>query len=434
MSCTGVNSPTICVLPFSHTMIHSNGDIIPCCAVDRAYDANGKVFNVKTHKISEFWNSDFQKQLRLDLIAGKAPESCNECWKLENSDHTKGSSARLNNQTRIPLERVKDRIAYAEDNGGELNVDWFDMQISTGNLCNLSCKMCGPVNSTMFSSFFLDRGFTNREISFSKSSKGLYIGGELGELHDWPVHYPLSTILKDHYESLTCIWLTGGEPTIIKENLEFLEDLVATGHSQHILAFINTNCTTINKRLLDVLTHFQGVMFQLSIDAIDEIAYIQRTPSRWPFIEKNIDDIFYWLVEQNNVHQNSVCFNSVVTNLNFHQVPTMWKHLITRYHKYHDQVYTGFGFSPVVAADINFGFSIVPSRVRDQVKLELDELRLMPEVMVSHELLGNIEKFTHYLDTIDYPDSNEEMHFMLDRLQKVHPELNIKEIYSIYYT
>jgi len=175
-------------------------------------------------------------------------------------------------------------------------------------------------------------------------------------------------------------------------------------------------------------------MFQLSIDAIDEIAYIQRTPSRWPFIEKNIDDIFYWLVEQNNVHQNSVCFNSVVTNLNFHQVPTMWKHLITRYHKYHDQVYTGFGFSPVVAADINFGFSIVPSRVRDQVKLELDELRLMPEVMVSHELLGNIEKFTHYLDTIDYPDSNEEMHFMLDRLQKVHPELNIKEIYSIYYT
>jgi len=414
-------------------MIQPNGDIVSCCAIlGRMTDDQQQVYNVNTHNISDFWNSQEQKQLRLDLINGKEPECCNSCWKLENKDHTKGNSVRKNANDRIPLSRVQDRIQYAAENNGELNVDWIDMQISTGNLCNLACKMCGPDNSIQYSEFFLDRNITTKQqIKFSKTSIGVLNGGEFGDLYDWPVKRPLATILKDHYSSLETVWLTGGEPTIIKENIDFLEDLVTTGHSQHILAFINTNCTNVNKRLLDILGNFDQVMFNLSIDAIDDIAYIQRTPSRWPYIQKNIDSIFDWLAEKNNP-RNSVNFNTVITNLNFHQVPEVWQHLITRYSPYKN-VYLGFGFTPVVKLEENFGIESVPEYMRDQVQQQLDALKILPPVVENQRLRSAITDLEYHLNTINFSKDNENIHFMLDRLQEVHPELNIKEIYSIYY-
>jgi MoaA/NifB/PqqE/SkfB family radical SAM enzyme len=426
-------SNTLCSYVFAHTDIEPNGDIKFCCAAVAGTnrDPNGNVYNITTHTLKEAWNSEILKQTRMEMIAGKRPEVCNYCWQLENPDNTQGSSVRLQSaEIRIPISSVTDRIEYAKNHNGELKDLAFDFQLSIGNLCNLACKMCNPGYSTQYQKFFSKFHNSPQEINFVKNPplKGSkHFEFSFGTNFDWPVTQSLSEIFKDHTATLKTIFFTGGEPTLIPEVLEFI-DYLSINAPRDFTVWPSTNCTNINKRMLESLGQFNEIWLNLSLDGMDDIAYIQRTPSKWENIEKNVDQLMYWVKDQrNNGKEVAVGVISTLTSLNFHHILDFWEYLDNRY----GQI-TQYGISAnvVLLKNTNFGIETVPKVVIEELRNKC--IQLLEKSNESTRVA--LEQYLHLLNTVNFADNHEQIHFCLEKLQQYHPDLDIKKIYHIYYT
>jgi sulfatase maturation enzyme AslB (radical SAM superfamily) len=419
---------TICPMPFAHQHIETNGEIKVCCAgkYGAHKDTDARPYSIQTHSLSEAWNSEYLKKLRLDLIAGKEPDDCSLCWDTENPERTKGASIRLGATRRIPISTIQDRIDYAIAHNGELDQLPYDFQIMTGNLCNLACKMCGPRFSSQWSKFFSNAGYTSvKEIVFNKDSLNFGGGEEIGEIHDWPITHPLRNIFENTFKDIKYIFFTGGEPTLILQNIEFLEFLIEKDVSKNIELRISTNCTNINKRLLDTLSKFKQVNFNLSIDGIGDIIHIQRYPSNWAMIEKNVHTLLEW----SKVHpeiQTSFCINYVWSSLNFHQLNEFLTYVMNLKV---ENTYTNVSLAatPLVS---KFPISDVSKAVSDKV---YEEFLTLKSNFVKNFGMHKIGIFEHYMTTVKFADTFENIHFTLDVIQRLHPELDIKKIYNIYY-
>lgn len=402
-------SNTLCSFAFAHTDIEPNGDIKFCCAAaDNLHrDEQDRLYNVTTHTLTQAWNSELLKQTRLEMIAGQRPQACSYCWRMENSDNTAGSSVRLQAANRrIPIEDITDRIEYAQTHNGELDELAYDFQISIGNLCNLACKMCNPTFSTSYQKFYnkLDN-ITTPIVSF-----------------DWPVTQSLPDIFKDHIDSIQRIFFTGGEPTLIPEVIDFIDYLSS---NPNITIWPSTNCTNINKRLLDSLSKFNEIWLNLSLDGMDDIAYLQRTPSNWPSIEKNVDLLADWIKTQSGKRIHTTLITTV-TLLNLHHVLDFWSYCSNRWA---DRIEFGLSINLVLGRDSNYGLENVPkdSIPSIQAQLELFKQNIPQRMDYAVEYMDNL------LTTTNWASDYTGIHQWLDELQRAHPDKNIKEIYSIYY-
>ena len=437
-------SPTICPLPFSHQHVQPNGEILFCCAARRNSNKNedGVEYNVNTHSLIEAWNGPSIKKVRLQLINGETPEACQYCWERENTDHTQGTSMRMDFLDRIPINTITDQIEEAKNNNGVVSKNPFDFQIMSGNLCNLSCKMCTPQYSTSYSKFYTNKNITQfKEIKFSKQ----YIPNDNEAVHfnvtyDWPNIRPLNTILQPYFSDLKSIFLIGGEPTIIEGTFDFLKHMVDLGYNNNFHPFISTNCTNINKRLLDLLDQFRSTGINLSLDGMDDIAYIQRTPSRWSQIQHNVDQIMEWshqrryftiiqdILNKPNRDQKftNITVHSVITSLNLHHMPVFWKYIIDRYKDYK----FGISFMPIVEDGDNFCIKLVPKGIISDLIQQTKEIK---NTISDHKHQDAFDKFLYLLENTSFSDSYENIQYQLDQIQKFHPDMDIKKIYSIYY-
>ena len=420
-------SPTICQLPFTQQMIESNGEIKTCCAIMPTYGANldkdNIPYNVMTHTLSDAWNSDFMRQLRMDLIEGKEPEACQTCWRLESKDHSQGTSVRFANADKFPISKWQDRVEYAKNNQGYLEKKAFDFQLATGNLCNLACKMCNSRYSTAYSKFFKKFGLKeSSEASFQKEEfHGTSI--PMDTEYTWPANNPLVKIFENNIDEIELIFLTGGEPTLIEENLVFLEHLIDVGACNHIRIHINTNCTNINQRLLNIMQEFKEIWINLSIDGIDDIAYLQRTPSNWSQIEKNLDKLMQWS-EDIKIQLNKnvrMSFISTITQLNLHHIVDAWYYLAKKY--------IGISASCNIIAYEILGVNKVPAVVSKKIYEHLLEM----ENKFPENFKSPVSNLKYWLEEDIYETTYDKIHYTLSELQRFHPNMNIKEIYQIYY-
>lgn len=429
-------SNTLCSFPFVHTDIEPNGDIKFCCSAwnNMHRDSNGNLYNITTHTLKEAWNSDLLKQTRLDLINGKRPEVCRYCWEMENADNTAGNSTRLQAANRrVSIESIQDRIEYARTHNGELDQLAFDFQLSIGNLCNLACKMCNSGYSTQYQKLYSKFFEKSENISFIKGVTVLpdeHMDKRIpfGTTFDWPLHIPLSEIFKDHVMDLQRIFFTGGEPTLIPQVIEFIEYLSSVPHRDDLTMWPSTNCTNINRRLLNALEKFNNVWLNLSLDGMGDIAYIQRTPSNWESIERNVDMLIDWIKEQSanpNKHFQLTLI-STVTALNLHHITDFWEYFSQRYS---DRVHFGVSVNLVMHRGTNFGVEIVPKSVAEELK---EKIKRYNGAYPKHTEYA-FEYYKNLLETTNFAKDYELMHYCLDEVQRIHLDKNIREIYSIYY-
>lgn len=423
-------SNTLCAMPFVHQHVQPSGEIRFCCAslpFSNVDDSN-KVYNVNSNRLTDSWNGPSIRKLRLDLIDGKEPMECHHCWERENKDHTKGNSMRLDFLKKIPLSTIQDRIDYAKENDGHVNSNPFNFQIMYGNLCNLSCKMCTPQYSTNFSKYFQNLGIKNlHEIKFNPNLTLPDTHPEemhYGVAYDWVNTNHMTSILSDYNKDIDELWIMGGEPTIIESTKNYIDETVSLGYSKNICLGISTNCTNINKNLLSQLSYFKHVNFNMSLDGIEEIAYIQRTPSQWSHIEKNVTSLVHWRDDMDKQRiPVSLNVHSVITSLNFHHMIDFWLYLDNKFKN------LTFTFMPIVGNSENFDINLVPRDVANKMIERVNLIRGQAPLNIHNAL----DMFSTLIENNTFAANTDLIHYHLDKVQALHPDLDIKQIYSIYY-
>jgi sulfatase maturation enzyme AslB (radical SAM superfamily) len=113
--------------------------------------------------------------------------------------------------------------------------------------------------------------------------------GVLGySINDWYETEIFDENLDSILKYLRLLYITGGEPTLIKKNFELLEKLINEGYSKNIWLSINSNLTNDKTTFFDLISEFRNVTFSASIDGYRNIQEYLRYPSNWEQIDKNI--------------------------------------------------------------------------------------------------------------------------------------------------
>ena len=196
--------------------------------------------NVKSLKLSpeEFLKSDFLQEIRTAFIKGEKHPSCSFCWKAES----------------LGLQSIRNHqvSSYGNDTTPEIK----HLELRASNLCNFECRMCNAESSSL-------------------------IAGEVRTISD----ENFEEILKIS-EGLDKLYLTGGEPMLIKHYYTLLDHLIEQNKTDMKL-MVYTNCSVYNQKFIDRISKFKCIL-QLSIDGVGLFAEAQRVGTDWNVVHGNV--------------------------------------------------------------------------------------------------------------------------------------------------
>jgi len=218
--------------------------------------------NSSTVSPMRFISGDTVKNLKKDFLNNKRPESCSTCWQLEDSGNKSVRS--LINST-YPLDR-----AILTDNT-PTEIKYLELRIS--NLCNFSCRMCGPFNSNQF----------DKEVKSNDSLQRYFRPVTNITKFDSVSMEQIKTIAKN----LDVLNLTGGEPMLIKEYHDLFDYLIENQYNENIMLQITTNGSVFNPKLMEKIIQFKSVRIVVSIDGVNEVGEYQRYGSLWNTVKEN---------------------------------------------------------------------------------------------------------------------------------------------------
>lgn len=223
----------ICLDPFKNLSIFNTNNqlsIGPCCIAKHSAAKSIDFYDKQLVSIRDQW------------AHGSFPTECNNC-KIGASNRIQGNQKWYSDRGIVDLTPELIRLDY-----------WV------GDTCNLQCVICGPENSS----------------SWKK---------ELGLI---TIKRTVNPFWKDvDLTKLQYVHLTGGEPLLSKEHLDFLN---AIPDKSKVRLDYNTNGTILpNQSILDLWAKFDLVQLNFSIDDIGKRFEYIRYPASWDQVISNLD-------------------------------------------------------------------------------------------------------------------------------------------------
>lgn len=312
-----------CSLAWVGITTDPDGSLRPCCvSSDKILKDDGYTYNLGVDKLESIYNSNFYKNLRQKMLAGEYIPGCETCYSNEKYGR---ESRRLINNNLFSNQNFTDTEA-------ELKIQYLDIRL--GNQCNLKCRMCSPANSSMIEEEFiqnplpvLDRFYLKNEII----------------VKDWFETETFDDNINPQISNLVTIYMTGGEPTLIKKNYDIMQRLIDTGQNSKVTLIINTNMTNTNPKFYNLIKRFNKVIIQMSIDAIGDLATYIRYPTEFKVVDKTINDL---LSLGNNITLRA---GPVIQVLNLNKLVDMFEYFESYNRKHKKQVIDirpGFVFMP----------------------------------------------------------------------------------------
>ena len=272
-----------CIMPFIHTFVTPNL-ISPCCAYGDKIKLNSK---------KQYWSSEQLKNIQQNMLNDIRDKGCEICWKKED----RGFSSLRQHSNQIYSQHITQ-----VKNGTKFDYPFY-LDLRLGNLCNLKCRMCISEWSSQIADEILSN--PNEKWDNIPAQKNIEINDDAWEL------------LEEWIPNVKRIFMTGGEPTIIKRNLDYINKIVETGYAKNIELIFTTNATNVNKKFLEIGKQFNKVHFSVSIDAVNDLANYIRFPSKWSSIRQNLE-----LIGQHDV---GVAINTTIQWLNMTRLNEMFE-------------------------------------------------------------------------------------------------------------
>lgn len=260
----------LCPLVYNGIATDPSGGYRPCCRYDQLYSFHGS--------LQEYKSSDLWKEMEQDFLNGKFFKGC---WDCEKNEKANGSSKRLREIENYKSKYKKDKIEV--DHLKTIGYDLIDLRLS--NKCNLGCVTCNPKSSSLI----------NEEVKKSSDHMTHYTN-----IFNWVKDKNLTTPYNDEDLELLLetvkpdsrVYFTGGEPSVVKAVLKFLQTLIDKKLNESVTIEFNSNFQTKNPKFIELLSYFPKGLMMPSIDAVGIRAEYIRYPSNWEQIDKNIE-LFY---------------------------------------------------------------------------------------------------------------------------------------------
>jgi MoaA/NifB/PqqE/SkfB family radical SAM enzyme len=272
-----------CVAPFSS--LHISHKSYACCvinpdtgkAVDQTKSLDWNFNNTNTKLREEFigWGSDFKKYKDCHLCTSKMDES-------QNLNHN---------------HRASEDIDYIK------NPTLTYLHIKFSNKCNLACRTCDPVHSSML---YKEGNLEENYPEFKNLHQdGLY--------QNISRDSELFKSILDNLHNIKHLWFSGGEPFLHEEVWEILDIMYERDLIKDLTLQVNTNGTVkLNQRRYDILNACKRSEIHISMDGIGKYAEYIRTGVVWDRWIENLKEY------KSNIKFDNVFITATISVFNVH--------------------------------------------------------------------------------------------------------------------
>lgn len=238
-----------CPMPWAGLMYNLDGKVKNCIR------SAGSIGDLKQNSIQEILHGPVNLDTQQRMLAKQPGQNCHTCYDLEGD--------------KTGFDIISDRIFYIRElkhvpldtyqhNQHELNT----IDVRWTNLCNFACVYCGPEFSSSWADELETKITKPDNVRFNDFKRYIF----------------------DHAATLKHVYLAGGEPLLMKENIELLDLLQKVNPGVNLR--INTNLSKTNTQVFDRICEFKNVHWTVSVETMaDEFEYIRYGGSWTDFLE-----------------------------------------------------------------------------------------------------------------------------------------------------
>jgi MoaA/NifB/PqqE/SkfB family radical SAM enzyme len=256
------DSKTFCIYPWIHLHTYPTGEAYPCCHAEMGV---GQIGDCHKQSLQDIWYGDALNELRVNMLQERKSAACQRCYEQEDAGFFSGRRS-ANKHHGHQIGNLK---------GTPFKMSYWDIRFS--NLCNLSCRSCGHIFS---SSWYQDQARLAGP-EWAANNKPLNIAGRTKE-DMWEQLIP-------HLDYVEQIYFAGGEPLMMEEHYNILDELERRGRFDVRLIY-NTNFTQTrlkDRTVFDYWRKFDSVAVGASLDAMGPRAEYIRRGTTWDQVERN---------------------------------------------------------------------------------------------------------------------------------------------------
>lgn len=272
-------SDTYCNEAWRNVHFDDSGWLAPCCTFREHRPKN-------INSVSEYWDSDWLADARQKMLNGERVAGCQNCYAKEGRGERSQRMAKNKQHGYITTPKLK------------------SMEISFGNICNKNCNICRPTRSSMIAKDYQKLEKTDPDFKFAMGMRQREVNATKRYVSRLPDY-------KQSLESVNHIQLDGGEPFYTRQCTELLEYMIENKMFDRSISAVTNG--SVNDEQVAMLKQFQHVFFGLSIDGIEDMYHVTRSPHDWN----------WWIEHHNRIIEAGFArkYNSVIHCLNIHQLP-----------------------------------------------------------------------------------------------------------------
>ena len=296
-------SDTFCMLPWMHMHAFPDGRAYPCCLADYWHP----VGDLRKNTMAEIWNQDAYKTMRKNMLEEKSCKECTKCYEQERH----GAFSMRNDSNRNYGHLIKEtNNTHADGKHPDFRIRYWDVRFS--NLCNFSCRSCGPIFSSNWYNDHVKLYNRKPDVLGREMLRVEYTTGNEDDM---------IAQMMPHIPHLEQVYFAGGEPLIMKEHYFLLEKLIEAGKTDIRLQY-NTNFSELrfkDKHVFDYWRHFKNVSVGASLDGMGAQAELVRRGTDWKQTVENRERMIQEVPHVDFYVSSTVSAMNVLHVLDFHK-------------------------------------------------------------------------------------------------------------------
>lgn len=265
-------SKTFCVYPWINLHTNTDGRCKLCCHVytEDYIQVAEKDAILGVDNFNNIWKGEYMENVRNRMLAGDPVKECRRCYEHEQKG-LESSRQWANKTYNLPSLDVYNPT---------------HLELRLGNHCNLKCNTCWSVSS--------DNIYKERKKIIATDTVPNWLADQWNhEIRSvekfnwqWFETEEFKSFIDDVVPTLKRLYLTGGEPTLIKANEYVLDKLVESNNKDCYVCW-TTNMTTWPTEFYDKLEFFNSSEIQMSIDGYGMSNSYIRYPTDWLKVQDN---------------------------------------------------------------------------------------------------------------------------------------------------